>query len=316
VTNLRTEKEIMQAWNPADKTLVSVMCITFNHEHYIEQAIQGFLIQETDFPFEIIIHDDASTDKTAEIVREYANKYPEIIRPIFQNENQYSQGKKATSIVAPQCKGKYIAVCEGDDFWTDKEKLQIQVDFLEANPDYVISGHDAFIIDEEWNHLKDSKLPNKHKRDYSGEDLIMNKAWILTMSWVYRNLIKDYVSERNMVKNGDNFFVSIIGHYGKSKYHPEIKPAGYRVHSGGVWSRLSDQDKHDEKINTWFWMYRYYARVGDEKYAKHFWFKYLASVVTRAPNGVLLKELLIRWLQLKKLKSFIRWVLAKIGPNS
>ena len=299
MTNPRTEIEIMQSWNPADKPLVSVMCITFNHEHYIEQAIQGFLIQETNFPFEIIIHDDASTDKTSKIVHEYANKYPEIIRPIFQNENQYSQGKKPPSIVVPQCKGKYIAVCEGDDFWTDEKKLQIQVDFLEDNPDYVISGHDAFIIDEDGNHIKDSKLPNNHKRDYSGEELIMDKAWILTMSWVYRNIIKDYAPERNMVKNGDNFFISIIGHYGKSKYHPEIKPAGYHVHPGGIWSMLSDQDKRDSKINTWFWIYRYYTRIGEEKYAKHFWFRYLVNVVTSAPSSVLLKELLNRWLQLR-----------------
>ena len=311
--NLRSEKEIMKAWNPADKPLVSIMCITFNHEHYIEETIQGFLIQETDFPFEIIIHDDASTDKTSDIVREYAtNKYPKIIRPIFQNENQYSQGKKPRSIVEPQCKGKYIAVCEGDDFWTDKKKLQIQVDFLEANQDYVISGHDAFIIDEDGNHIKDSKLPNRYKRDYSSEELIMDKAWILTLSWVYRNLINNYAPERNMVKNGDTFFISIIGHYGKSKYHPEIKPACYRVHSGGVWSKLSDKDKRDSKINTWFWMYRYYTRIGEEKYAMHFWFKYLVNVVARAPSSVLLKELLIRWLLLKKVYSFTKRILAKI----
>ena len=315
VRNLRTEQDIMQAWNPADKPLVSVACITFNHEHYIEQAIQSFLIQETDFPFEIIIHDDASIDNTAEIVREYANKYPKIIRSILQNENQHSQGKRAILIVTPQCKGKYIAVCEGDDFWTDGKKLQIQVDFLESNPDYVISGHDAFIIDENGNHIKDSKLPNSHKRDYSGEELIMDKAWILTMSWVYRNLIKDYPPERSMVVNGDNFFISLIGHFGKSKYHPEIKPAGYRVHPGGVWSMRSDKDKRDSKINTWFWMYRYYTRVGEEKFAKHFWFKYSVSVITHTPSGVLLRELFIRWLQLRKMKYLTTWVLAKVRQN-
>ena len=310
---IQTEKEMLARWGDYDKPLVSINCTTYNHERYIADALDGFLIQKTDFPIEILVHDDASTDRTPEIIRSYEERYSNIIKPIYQKVNQYSQGKKPSVFNFERAQGEYIAMCEGDDYWTDEKKLQTQVSFLEANPDYVISGHDAFIVDEDGNHIKDSKLPNSYKRDYSGEELIMDKAWILTMSWVYRNLIKDYAPERNMVTNGDKFLISIIGHYGKSKYHSEIKSAGYHVHSGGVWSMLSDQDKRDSKINTWFWMYRYYTRIGEEKYAKHFWFKYLVSVVTHAPIGVLLKELLIKGLQLRRLISFIRWVLAKIG---
>lgn len=128
--------------------LVSVCCITYNHEKYIADAIESFIMQKTDFPIEIIIHDDASTDNTAGIIREYEKKYPSIIKPIYQTENQFSKGKKIMlGFVLPQTKGKYIATCEGDDFWTDPLKLQKQVDFLEANEDYSMCFHAVNIID-------------------------------------------------------------------------------------------------------------------------------------------------------------------------
>lgn len=118
--------------------LVSICCITYNHENYIRDAIEGFLIQNTSFPFEIIIHDDASTDNTANIIEEYANKYPDLFVTILQSENQWSKGGGSiyARFVYPRARGKYIALCEGDDYWIDPLKLQKQVDFLENNPEY------------------------------------------------------------------------------------------------------------------------------------------------------------------------------------
>jgi len=118
--------------------VVSVCCITYNHETYIHKTIEGFLMQKTTFPFEIIIHDDASTDKTAEIVREYEKKHPDVIFPIFQTENQYSKGLRGIALrfAYPKARGKYISFCEGDDYWTDPLKIQKQVDFLENNTAY------------------------------------------------------------------------------------------------------------------------------------------------------------------------------------
>ncbi len=117
--------------------MVSVSCVAYNHESYIKDAIEGFLLQKTDFPIEIFVHDDASADRTADIIREYEKKYPELITGIYQTVNQYSQGKKPSpEFVWPRCRGKYIAVCDGDDYWTDPYKLQKQVDFLESNPEY------------------------------------------------------------------------------------------------------------------------------------------------------------------------------------
>lgn len=134
------QKEIMNKWNKSYKfPLVSIKCMTYNHEKYISNALDGFLLQRTTFPFEIIVHDDASTDKTAEIIREYENKYPDIIKPIYETENQYSNPNSSVSkIMYPYLTGKYIAFCEGDDYWIDVNKLQMQIDFLEAHSEYAM----------------------------------------------------------------------------------------------------------------------------------------------------------------------------------
>lgn len=113
--------------------MVSVLCTAYNHEKYIRQCLDGFVMQKTNFKYEVIVHDDASTDKTADIIREYEKKYPDIIKPIYQTENQYSKGVYLGRIMYPKCNGKYIASCEGDDFWIDEFKLQKQVDVLENN---------------------------------------------------------------------------------------------------------------------------------------------------------------------------------------
>jgi glycosyltransferase involved in cell wall biosynthesis len=144
----RTEQEIMRNWKYMDPPLVSVCCITYNHEPYIRDAIEGFLMQETDFPFEVIIHDDASMDRTAEIVREYAEQYPQIIKPIFQTENQYSKGVGVSATyVWPRAQGEYIALCEGDDYWTSPGKLKKQVDFLENNKNFIACYHNCQTLD-------------------------------------------------------------------------------------------------------------------------------------------------------------------------
>lgn len=118
-----------------NKILVSIKCAVYNHEPYLRQCLDGFVMQKTNFRFEAIVHDDASTDGSAAIIREYAEKYPDIIKPIYETENQYSKHDgSVVRIMNAACKGKYIAMCEGDDYWIDPFKLQKQVDFLESHP--------------------------------------------------------------------------------------------------------------------------------------------------------------------------------------
>ena len=132
-----------------NKTLVSICCPAFNHEKFIRQCIDSILMQKVNFKYEIILHDDASTDNTTNIIREYENLYPDIIKPIYQTKNQHSLGIINATIILPKANSKYIALCEGDDYWTDPLKLQKQVDFLEANPTYSACFHRSLEINEQ-----------------------------------------------------------------------------------------------------------------------------------------------------------------------
>ena len=127
----------MSRWDEKyEVPLVSIMCLVYNHEKFIEDALKGFLIQETDFPFEVLIHDDASTDRTADIIRGYEKRYPHIVKPIYQKENQWSKNKGVIREAQyGRTQGKYISLCEGDDYWCDPSKLQMQVKILDNNDD-------------------------------------------------------------------------------------------------------------------------------------------------------------------------------------
>lgn len=132
-----------------DKIMVSICCLVYNHEKYLRQCLDGFIMQKTNFKYEVLIHDDASTDASADIIREYEQKYPDIIKPIYQTENQYSKGVKISwELQYPRAKGKYIALCEGDDFWSDENKLQTQFDVMENNADCSMCVHKVRIVRE------------------------------------------------------------------------------------------------------------------------------------------------------------------------
>ncbi len=135
--------------NKGSEIVVTIRCITYNHEPYIRQCLNGFVMQKTNFKFEAIVHDDASTDGTAAIIAEFAKKYPDIIKPLYETENQYSKRDGSLQrIMNAHMHGKYIAYCEGDDYWIDPLKLQKQVDFLETNPEYVLCYTDFNILDQ------------------------------------------------------------------------------------------------------------------------------------------------------------------------
>lgn len=157
-----------------ENPLVSVSCITYNHAPYLRKALDGFLMQETDFPFEILIHDDASTDETQEIIREYAARYPEIIRPILRTENQYAKGicNVSGAFNFPRARGRYIAMCEGDDYWTDRKKLQMQADYMEAHPECSMCLHAAKIITESNAFVRREIRPLRESRVLSAEEVI------------------------------------------------------------------------------------------------------------------------------------------------
>ncbi|MBR5627561.1 MAG: glycosyltransferase [Thermoguttaceae bacterium] len=172
-----------------ERIQVSVLCLTYNHEKYIRDALEGFVSQKTNFPFEVLVHDDASTDGTADIIREYERRYPEIIRGIYQTENKYSTGcDLLQEYVYPLIRGKYIAFCEGDDYWTVPYKLQKQFDALEAHPEVDICAHAVRVI-------KNGKpghpvAPADHDTLFSVEEVIEGEGgFVGTASLMYRTEI-------------------------------------------------------------------------------------------------------------------------------
>lgn len=258
-----SEDEITSHWLYDDIIYVSCVCITYNHEDYISSTIDAMLAQISHYRFEIVIHDDKSNDRTQELIQSYKKQYPNIIRLVLQEENQYSMGKKITPIACSYAKGKYIALCEGDDFWCDERKIQKQCKFLEENEDYFVSCHDALIIDSMDSIISQSKLSNSRKRNYTKDELAKNECFLLTMSWMFRRLSFDEMaeSEYDKVLNGDTFLVSIFGLHGKAKYHDDIKPAAYRAHESGVWSLIGEKRKINAVINTYYWLYIYHNRI-------------------------------------------------------
>ena len=173
-----------------ERPLVSIHCLTFNQAPYIRQCLDGFVMQKTNFPFEAIVHDDASTDGTAEIIKEYAEKYPNIIKPILEKDNQYTKigFSGIEQLMAEKEQGKYIAICEGDDYWTDSRKLQKQVDFLESHPNYGLHYTQAYQLNQQ---TGEKSIGWAKQSDF--EHAILTDSPIITLCACYRKeLLDDY----------------------------------------------------------------------------------------------------------------------------
>lgn len=306
--NLRSQEEIMANWlGDQDKPVVSICCITYNHESFINDAFQGFLIQETGFPFEILIHDDASTDHTADIIREYEKKYPKLIKPIYQTENQYSRGKKVNfEFNFPRARGCYIALCEGDDYWTESDKLQKQFNFLENNLDYVITytSVEAFNEKGEINNYLEGVT-----RDVGAIELQKAIA-INTPTAFFRNLITHFPPEFGCAKIGDLLIWSLLGEHGKGKYLNDIKSTKYRVHDGGVYSKKTYPEQRRMAYTTYFSLYSYYLRINNQ-YLSSYFLNLCLNDVIEAHGCINFATILIRHC-LKSIKYNVKGFIIKI----
>ena len=248
--------------------LVSIRCLVYNHEPYLRQCLDGFVMQKTTFPFEAIVHDDASTDGSAAIIREYAEKYPDIIKPIFETENQYSKqdgslGKNIRAVANPNA--KYIATCEGDDYWTDPNKLQLQVDFLESHPDYYMTCHAFKEYYEDTNEfkpypfIKGLSFDGFKNREYCTPDLddFFYTGWFTQILTIVRRnepyieenkfgqykLFYDYISCYYMLKKGKcALFRDVMG--------------VYRRQNGGVSTGRDEEKWYDDCLANYYVLYR------------------------------------------------------------
>ena len=218
---------------------VSICCTAYNHVDYIRQCLDGFVMQKTSFPIEVLIHDDASTDGTQDIIREYADKYPDIVIPIYQTVNQYSKGVKVSLIYNySRAKGKYIALCEGDDYWTDPYKLQKQVDFLESHPDYVMCSHRFDQYYEEERRLEKEQDESFQGADYDLKNLIGGKWLTQTLTVMYRRSALDLQHYESYGMSMDIILFYALLKEGKGYCFPDVMGV-YRYHNGGVWSEVS-----------------------------------------------------------------------------
>lgn len=215
--------------------MVSVICNTFNQEKYIRDALEGIIRQKASFKYEILVHDDASTDKTQEIIKEYEKKYPDLLKPIYQNNNQYQNGVNITNVYQiPRAKGKYIAFCEGDDYWIDEQKLQLQVDALERHPMIDMCGHTVKI---EQNGIIKGKVEATDRDGLlSVEKVILNGgAYIGTCSLMFRSSIsKDMPRFRK--KYSMDYTMQIHGALRGGVLYLNREMGVYRIGAEGSWT--------------------------------------------------------------------------------
>ena len=220
--------------------MVVIRCTVYNHEPYLRDCLEGFVMQQTNFPFVAIVHDDASTDGSAAIIREYEEKYPNIIKPIYETENQYSKRDgslgRIMSAAIEATGAKYVAMCEGDDYWTDPLKLQKQVDFMEANSEYSMCFHKVNVLLEEGVSQKTIES-DIHDGEWSARDIYEN--WIIsTCSVLYRK----FPAERDSrILFGDIFLFLQCAERGRI-WCLNMQSATYRRHVGGASVSTSIQD--------------------------------------------------------------------------
>lgn len=222
--------------------LLSICCLAYNHEPFIRQCLDGFVMQKTNFNFEILINDDASTDGTADIIREYEIKYPDIIKPIYQKENQYSKGVPVFINLLSLAQYKYIAVCEGDDYWTDPNKLQKQVDFMEANYDYSVCAHETLVVNEKTNSapiffrdFPSNAFKGRYKNIYTIEDTFESILYH-TSSVLMRNIGFQDLSFFSNIVSVDNVLTSYCASFGKIYVLDDVMSV-YRINQNGITSQ-------------------------------------------------------------------------------
>lgn len=241
---MKFKRGVLSEWHSSsDKPLVSVCCTAYNHEKYIAQAIDGFIMQETNFPFEIIINDDCSLDSTKNIIVEYLEKYPKLIRLISNDCNQYSVYSHQPMLnTFNAANGKYIALCEGDDYWTSSDKLQRQIDYLESNPECSMSTHGVeFLFDQVDEKRRGYVLPEVMSGDL--EDVIKYGVFIAYNSIVFRKSLFEFPLWMNKIQGSHKFIIFLLSSKGKYQYINANLAVKRRNPNGVTVSMQSERNK-------------------------------------------------------------------------
>lgn len=225
--------------------IVSVCVITYNHEKYITRCLEGILEQQTSFPIEIVLGEDCSSDATRQIIREFEARYPGIIRPVYHQRN-VGAARNLFEYALPMAKGRYIALCDGDDYWTDPHKLQKQVDYLQQHPECVLCFHRVKQVDQD-DRILQQQEPAGKTIVYSWKDIL--HISIPTLSVVFNNCIDRFPDEVFQARSGDTFLFGMLSRYGGAADLGFVG-AHYRVHAGGTYSGKSQVEQFRQTIHT------------------------------------------------------------------
>lgn len=220
-----------------NQPFLSIYCLVHNHESFLEQCLSGFVIQKTNFSFVAIVHDDASTDNSKKIIEKYSRLYPQIIKPIFEEENIYQRNDGSIfKLMESKMIGKYVAICDGDDYWTDPYKLQKQVDFLEKHPNYSMCIHSSQCLLDTTHQFIDSAFSHIEDKDYSATELFEN--WqAATSSFVFnRNALNYHISDYRDILYMDIIYVLRCAEIGKIRGISDAMSV-YRINRNGVTQR-------------------------------------------------------------------------------
>lgn len=272
-----------------DSIKVSVLCFAYNQKTYIKDALDSFISQKTDFPYEIIVHDNGSTDGTAEIIKDYENRFPDRIKPVYEKENQYSKNRNFFEDTAVSAKGQYIALCEGDDYWIDDNKLQKQADFLDKHKKYAACACSTKIVNC-MNGRERIYHPVKHSYTLTAEDIILwDQNRYQTSSLMYRNKYGKRPRQLNVKEMGDYPLALWLLHSGGGIYYMKDVMSVYREMAAGSWSRMRSTMNQAEikkafvkDVNR---MLDFYDDLTDRKYSD-----YIYAVKRRGETNILSAE--------------------------
>lgn len=305
--------------------LVSICSITYNHAPYIRQCLDGFIMQKTNFKFEIIIHDDCSTDGTTNIVREYAEKYPNLIVPIFQSVNQYQIGNTAIfkSFVFPKARGKYLAMCEGDDYWIDPFKLQKQIDFMEVTPECTMTCTRAKLFSVRKNRYIGEQFCQKTDGILNPIDIINRTGlYIATCSIVFRSGIIDNYPDYCTNCNVGDYPLQITAAMKGSVYYFNDAMSVYRIDNVSSWfgqqkfnsidsARLKIVKGQVEMFEGFSKEFPEYANVYTNKIAEHIC-KNMPNWRCKEDDFAIYESMFLNWIEHFSIKWKLYYAIGKL----
>lgn len=287
---VHTERELQRRWGKAaavGKPVITILCTTYNHQRYIDSTIRGFLSQDCPYPFEILIHDDASTDGTQDVIRRWQRQYPALIKPVLQTVNQKSQGVHPFELLLARARGDYVATCEGDDYWVEPAKLARQVGFLMQHPDVSCSAHN-------YHHFIETSLTvrtwSRIGRDcfISQRQLMATQFLLWLPTLVFRKTFSALPPERALAAFGDQFLTSYLGTLGRCAYFDSLVGAVRRENEFSSWSPLPAREKERRRVKTWVAMLRLHQRLGNAQAVDDLTAKIDASTLDAAAKAALL----------------------------